>query len=256
MRARRQPRSLRRAEEEDEDDMIMFGESAVRQMPINAEMYGDSIWFDVTLKKPFGMRLVDGPGGPLTGVGVGEIAEEGSVVDLFRDILTSWKEKKPPKSMWVQEGDELVAVNGKSTEDSRELATEMIMDSGEEATMTFSRRRKGPIKVVFPGGLQVTSPRMAQLNRLADKVGYDCGCNCKDGKCGKCWHRCPATGEIYILPLNCGGITPSAFRKSGDQGMRPGEGEQECWIPLVLEPAPEAFAAEMKKEALKKATMT
>merc|ERR1740127_13897 len=115
--------------------------------------------------------------------------------------------------------------------------------------MTFSRRTKGPVKVVFPGGKQVTSPRMAKLIRLADKVGYDHGCNCSDGRCGKCWYKCTATGEVYILPLNVPGITPSVFRKSGDFGLRPGEGEMECWIPLVLEPAPEEYAKEMQKEA-------
>lgn len=217
--------------------------SKQRPPPPDAQFFGGELWFDVKLKKPLGVRLVDGPGGLGSGVGVGEILESGSVVDLLGEVLA---EGAAPK-MWVQEGDELVQVDGQPVQGSRALAAEMLMAS-EVPTLTFSRKRNGYVKVVFPDGRQVTSPRAAKLSRLADKVGYDSGCRCSDGRCGACWHKDVKTGEVYILPLNVPGIVPSAFRAMGEGGLRPGEGEYESWVPLVLKQAPEEFQAALERE--------
>lgn len=219
-----------------------FGKSLTRDFPKNAEMIGTlKVLFDVTLSKPLGIRLSNGPDGPGKGCGVAEVADRGSVPELLADVL------KGKDSMWVQEGDALEAVNDQPVA-SEDEATELIAGAGKEVKLTFSRPRTGYIKVVFPGGLQVTSPRAAILARLADKVGYDCGCRCRDGRCGKCWHKDEATGEIYVLPLNAPGVVPSVWRTSGEDQSAPGM-DYECWIPLVLQPAPEAYAEALQAEA-------
>lgn len=148
----------------------------------------------------------------------------------------------------MQEGDELKAVNGEPIEGSQDKALKLIMAAGEEVTMTFARKKKGVVQVVFPGGLSVTAPGTALLSQLAAKVGYDCGCTCRKGRCGNCWHEDPVTGEIYILPINVPGIVPSVFRR-GEEGMPGIIYDFESWIPLKLRPAPAAFAAAMKEEA-------
>ncbi|CAE8631888.1 unnamed protein product [Polarella glacialis] len=218
-----------------------------RDLPANAEMLSTiSVLFSVTLSKPFGMLISDGPdkGLKVRGVGVEAIGESGSVPDLLNEVLAG------KDSMWIQEGDELEAVNDENTYGDRERGVEMITAAGDAPVkLTFSRPRKGFIKVVFPGGKQVTSPRAALLSRLAEKVGYDCGCRCTDGRCGRCWHKDTATGEVYILPLNPPGLVPSVWRDTKDKAVSPSEGQFECWVPLVLEPAPEEFGKAIKEEA-------
>lgn len=223
-------------------------EKGVRDLPKNAEMIGTlKVMFDVTLKKPFGVRLEEGPDGPGKGVGVAEIADRGSVADLLSDVLNG------KDSMWVQEGDALEAVNEQPVFSEAE-ALARLAEGGSEVKLTFSRPRTGYIKVVFPGGRQVTSPRPAILSRLAEKVGYECGCRCRDGRCGKCWHKDVATGEIYVLPINAPGVVPSVWRSTDKEGgTKPGI-DYECWVPLVLEPAPEAFQEALRAEAEQEAS--
>eukprot|EP00913_Durusdinium_trenchii_P019354 g18194.t1 len=166
-----------------------------------------------------------------------------------------------------QEGDELEAVNGEPVDGFQDKAVEMIQKSGDEVKLQLSRPRKGFIKVVFPDGKHITSPRAAVLQRLAEKVGYNSGCTCKDGRDEKCWYKDVATGEVYVLPLNVPGLVPSVWRKSGEDGARhgldrtggrgslmvpflsrPGEADYECWIPLRLEYAPEEFRKAIEED--------
>jgi len=223
--------------------------SKERPLPPNADRFGDSIWFDLTLKKPLGLQLVDGPEGPDTGIGVGDVQPGGSAYELMTEALAEGAEP----SMWVQEGDEIVQVEGQPCDGSRERAVQMVMAAGDSVTLTFSRPARGFIKVVFPGGRAVTSPRGARLSKVAEKAGYDSGCDSFDGRDSKCWYKDPATGEVYCLPLNVPGVVPSAWRESGEEGLRPGEGQFESWIPLRLVPAPEEFNKALAEEAKAKA---
>merc|ERR1719254_4929 len=146
---------------------MIVGGRLSRPMPPECELYGESIWFDVQVKKPFGVLLVDHPDGPGCGVGVGEIIDGGSLSALLDSALA----RGACEQMWVQEGDELVQVNGEPTDGDRDTAFDLIDNGPEEMPLTFSRRRKGAIKVVFPDGKSVTAPRGAKLIRLANKVG-------------------------------------------------------------------------------------
>ncbi|CAE7246782.1 unnamed protein product [Symbiodinium pilosum] len=227
-----------------------MGKGTIRELPPNAEMIGSlKIAYEVVLPKPMGIALEDGPQGPGFGVGVADVMEGGSAHKLLQDVLAGRKD-----SMWIQEGDELEAVNGEPLNGFKEKATELVQKSGDEPVrLTLSRPRKGYIKVVFPDGKSATSPRAAILKRLAEKVGYNCGCTCSDGRCGKCFHKDPATGEVYVLPLNVPGLVPSVWRRSDEGGVRPGEAEFECWIPLRLERAPEEYEKAIKEEAAESA---
>lgn len=221
-----------------------MGKGTLRELPSNAEMIGTlKIVYEVTLSKPLGITLADAPRGPGFGVGVEEVLPGGNADKLLQEVLAG------KDSMWIQEGDELEAVNGVLTDGYQEKAVELVGASGDEVKLQFSRPRKGFIKVVFPGGKSITSPRAAILQRLAEKVGYDSGCTSKDGRDEKCWYKDPATGEVYVLPLNVPGLVPSVWRKSDEDGARPGEGEYECWIPLRLEYAPEEYQKALQEEA-------
>jgi len=221
-----------------------FGKAKSRDLPPGALMIGTRlIEFDVKLKKPFGIRLTDGPKGEGSGVGVAEIAEEGSVAELVQDVLSGRK-----YSMWVQEGDAVWAINGKPVNGFQEDALELIAAAGDEVTITFQRPTNGAIKVVFPGNKQITCPRNAILQRAAESVGYDCGCRNKDGRQKECWHKDPTTGEVYCLPLNVPGLIPSEWR-ANEGGDDTREAQYECWIPLYLEPAPEAYDKILMEEA-------
>ncbi|CAK9094095.1 unnamed protein product [Durusdinium trenchii] len=200
-----------------------IGKGKERELPSNAEMIGTlKIVYEVALTKPLGIVLTDGPRGPGFGVGVEEVLNSGSAAELFKEVL------KGEDSMWIQEGDELEAVNGEPVDGFQDKAVEMIQKSGDEVKLQLSRPRKGFIKVVFPDGKHITSPRAAVLQRLAEKVGYNSGCTCKDGRDEKCWYKDVATGEVYVLPLNVPGLVPSVWRKSGEDGARPGEADYEC----------------------------
>jgi ferredoxin len=198
---------------------------------------GESLWFTVTLEKPLGFSLTDGPKGPGEGVGIKEIGGGSSMALLEKAVA------KGPGSKYVgyvQEGDELQEVNGLDIEGSQDKAIAEIMAAEGPITLTFSRRKKGSILVCFPGGKIVTAPRQANLKQVAEKAGYDSGCTCKNGRCGKCWHQDPVTGELYMLPINCPGIVPSIWRKR-EEDRRGQEADFEAWIPLRLEPCPKRF---------------
>ncbi|OLQ01809.1 hypothetical protein AK812_SmicGene15410 [Symbiodinium microadriaticum] len=201
-----------------------MGKGTIRELPSNAEMIGSlKIAYEVVLKKPMGIVLEDGPQGPGFGVGVADVLETGSAHKLLQEVLFDGKD-----SMWIQEGDELEAVNGEPLNGFKDKAAELVMNSGDEVRLTLSRPRKGYIKVVFPDGKSITSPRAATLDRLAEKAStYK-----KDGK-----------QEDNAL----------GWRKSDEGGVRPGEAEFECWIPLRLVPAPEEYEKALQEEAAESA---
>jgi len=221
-----------------------FGKALARDVPANAERIGTiGIEYEVTLKKPFGLSLADHPDGAGFGVGVAEVVEGGSVAALLQEVIDG------KDSMWVQEGDELQFVNGKPTNGWQDTALQLIAEAGDEVNLTFFRKEKGPIKVVFPDGKSITAPRTALLSRLAEKAGYDSGCTCSDGKDEKCWYKDPLTGEVYVLPLNCPGLIPSVWRTANETNARDDQMAYECWIPLRLVPAPEEFEKAMRAVA-------
>eukprot|EP00439_Symbiodinium_sp_Y106_P057346 s414_g8.t1 len=238
-----------------------MGKGTIRELPSNAEMIGSlKIAYEVVLKKPMGIVLEDGPQGP------GERAPLPlPVIALFHGsdselaLQTSWRlaarisSSRMKSSFGEPEGDELEAVNGEPLNGFKEKATELVMNSGDEVRLTLSRPRKGYIKVVFPDGKSITSPRAATLDRLAEKAGYRTGCTASDGRSPECFYKDPATGEVYVLPLNVPGLVPSVWRKSDEGGVRPGEAEFECWIPLRLVPAPEEYEKAIQEEAAESA---
>lgn len=222
-----------------------------RPLPPQAQLYGDSIWFDLTLPYPPGIWFVEKERGvPGSGIGVQEVEEGGPADQLRKEVIADPKSKR----MWAQESDEVVAINGESTEGSAERYLELVraLPPNSTVTMTFSRKKSGPITVVFPDGSSYTSPRVAKLKRVAEIAGYESGCTCRSGYCGNCWFKDSMTGEVYVLPLNVPGVVPSLWRAAGEYGLRPGEGEYENWIPLRLERAPEEHKSAMDQENLRK----
>eukprot|EP00933_Yihiella_yeosuensis_P020914 TRINITY_DN16687_c0_g2_i2.p1 TRINITY_DN16687_c0_g2~~TRINITY_DN16687_c0_g2_i2.p1 ORF type:complete len:383 (-),score=68.81 TRINITY_DN16687_c0_g2_i2:135-1202(-) len=223
-----------------------YGKAVQRDLPPGAEMYQDQkVMFTVTLKRPLGINIASGS----NGVGVAAVGDSGSVHELLQQVLSGEK-----RSMWVQEGDQLEAVNGETVPftpgvASEDYAVQMISSGGDEVELTFSRPKNGCIKVVFPDGKQVTAPRLATLDRLAEKVGFDSGCTCRDGRDPKCWYKDPSTGEVYILPLSPAGVVPSEYRKNGQAALDDPKGQYECWIPLFLEPAPGELENALQEEA-------
>merc|ERR1719215_1322304 len=145
-----------------------------------------------------------------------------------------------PPMVYAQEGDEVAEVNGEPTNGDQDTAVQLIMQAEGSITLLLSRRKKGPITVAFPNGAIVTTPRQAVLKQVAEKAGYNSGCTCKNGRCGKCWHEDPKTGELYMLPINGVGIVPSIFRKR-EEARAGAEADYESWVPLRLEPCPDRF---------------
>eukprot|EP00446_Apocalathium_sp_SHHI-4_P086108 CAMPEP_0177476382 /NCGR_PEP_ID=MMETSP0369-20130122/23550_1 /TAXON_ID=447022 ORGANISM="Scrippsiella hangoei-like, Strain SHHI-4" /NCGR_SAMPLE_ID=MMETSP0369 /ASSEMBLY_ACC=CAM_ASM_000364 /LENGTH=376 /DNA_ID=CAMNT_0018951595 /DNA_START=56 /DNA_END=1183 /DNA_ORIENTATION=+ len=222
------------------------GWSKVRPYPIGVEEFADKIFWSVTLTKPFGLRIANGPQGGGMGCGVAEMAPTGSASALLDKALQDG-------SMWVQEGDELQSVNGEDVGGDADTAMQMLMQAEGEVQMTFARKKKGPVKVVFPNGKHITANRSAVLKDLAAACDFSYGCMCKDGKCGKCWFRDPKTDELYIMGLNCPGIFPSIFRKK-EEGAAGVVTDFETWQILQLEAPPEGtyqrvMAEEEKEQA-------
>lgn len=182
---------------------------------------------DISLTKPLGIKLESGPGGEGSGVGIGEVLEGGSAAALMKEAIS---EGAPPMS-WVQEGDEVLAVNGNLCRGSLKRAVEIITEGdGSEVSLKIQRKKRGNVQVVFPGGLHVTAPRTTPLPQVAQSVGYDWRSNA--------WHQDEATGEIYdVSSLDCmPGYTPSKYAQHGEDGVRNEvDGiEFENWHPLVL----------------------
>jgi len=194
--------------------------------PSGTKVLGDRIWMDITLTKPLGIKLESGKKGDGSGVGVGDVVEGGSAAARLEEAIA---EGAPPLS-WVQEGDELLAVDGNLCRGSLERAVELITEGGSEVTLKLQRPRRGNVQVVFPGGLRVTAPGKAPFPRLAESVGYDWGSNV--------WHEDAATGEMYDIssPDYVPAFTPSKWLQHGEDGVKNEiEGiEFENWRPLVL----------------------
>lgn len=223
-----------------------------RPLPQQAEMFGEQIWYDVELGMNLGLGITPMGEGPGEGVAV-RIAPEGAAMDLMREVVADPKFKK----MWIQEGDELLAIEGESTEGSEERTVEIIRKvksdpNKQTVKLTLARKKTAPIMVVFPNGTYGLCPRLTKLKRVAESSGFESGCTCENGMCGKCWFRDSKTGEVYVLPLNVPGVVPSLWRKAGELGLQPGQGEYETWIPLRLERAPEAYEREFATEGVRR----
>lgn len=212
-----------------------------RPIPPDARAAGDMMEFTVTLSRPLGIRLEDRqPGADGTGVGVEQVATSGSAEALMQEVMRS----EPGTKSWIQEGDELLGVNGVPTDGSKNKALEMIKQAETDPiTLVFQRSLFGYVKVVFPGGKHITSPRDVSMKRLSEKVGFNSGCTCENGRCGKCWFQDRATGEIYVLPMTSPGTVPSVWREK-EEYMK-----YDSWIPIVLQRAdPQLFEQALRED--------
>ena len=61
-------------------------------------------------------------------------------------------------------------MNDVPTDGYQDKAVQLIGESGDAVKLQLSRPPKGLIKVVFPDGKSITSPRGAILQDLANKV--------------------------------------------------------------------------------------
>jgi len=184
----------------------------VGQMPEGAKAVGDKTWFDVTLAKPLGIKLENGPDG--SGVGIGDVIEGGSAWELRSEVLDK-AGRGQATTMWVQEGDELLMVDGQPC------------GAGDSIVLKFSRPKRGNVQVVFPDGSRATSPQRAPLRDLAEKAGYQWPGG---------WLVDQASGERYDLTWeNCyPGIIPSVYVAHGEDGLKQGLGDFPNWSPLIL----------------------
>jgi hypothetical protein len=235
------------AEEKGDDEPLIdwgprTGFKNERPMPANCEEYGSTIWYEVELEKPFGLDIQDGPEGPGTGTGVGKVKKGGSADRLRQEAIDG----KPV--MWIQEGDQLCYVDDIDVKGSRDRAVELVVNApGPKVKLTMARPKRGHILVQFPNKECITVPRGTKLSVAAQAVGYDCGSTRKDGRDPKLWHKDVYTGESYCLSLDVPGVIPSVFREANGQ-IDMNEGQFECWVPMKLEPAPEAYMAEVERE--------
>jgi len=223
-----------------------YGKALTRDLPPNAAAVGSlKITYEVKVNMPMGLQLStrgDGSGAIVESVNEGSNAEQ-----LWNDYING-----DSKDMWIQAGDTVEAVNGVAVEpgvDALDSVYQMVQSSpqGEPLSLVMSRPRLGAIKVCFPDGSTLTTPRQCPLKVAAKQVGYDSGCTCNDGSCGKCWHKDPVTGEVYVLPLSVPGYVPSVLRDKGVE-LSEREGQFECWIPLALVPAPEEYKKALEAE--------
>eukprot|EP00415_Alexandrium_ostenfeldii_P000682 UN0682 len=196
------------------------------QMPEGAKAVGDKTWFDVTLTKPLGIKLENGPKGPGSGIGIGDVMEGGSAWELRAEALAKAGTGQAI-TMWVQEGDELLMVDGQPCGGGLEKAVELIGNAGDSVVLKFSRPKRGNVQVVFPDGLRVTSPRQAPLRDLAASAGYQWPGG---------WLVDQASGERYDLTSQncCASVIPSAYSTHGEDGLKQGLGDFPNWAPLIL----------------------
>jgi hypothetical protein len=185
---------------------------------------GDRAVFDVTLTKPFGVKLERFPdlkNGGYKGVGISQIVPDGNTDLLNRKVCL---EESDP-GMWVLEGDKVIGVEGTICEDADlDEIVSLVQAAGEQVTLTLVRdTRKGPIKVILlPGGQTATVRRGSRLSAAAEYAfGKELKYGCIDGWCGTCWHRERTTDGVF---------KPCCDLLTGD------------WdnvMPLVLTPKPE-----------------
>lgn len=168
---------------------------ATELRPRDVKRVGDAVWFDLQLSLPLGLGLTDGSGVVL----VEEVRDGGSaaahnakhmpIVETFR------------RPLWVQEGDQLVTVNGIRCS-STEEAVELIKGAADPSSisMKFARKVGGNIKVLFPESeTEATVPANAKVADAADAAGHPVQYRCTDGTCGSCWHQDARTDEVYLL---------------------------------------------------------
>lgn len=197
---------------------------------------GDRAIFDVTVKKPLGIKLEPIPKRKgdtyYRGVGVSEVVPGGNTDVLNEKVCTT--EEDP--GMWILEGDRVIAIDGQECVEASfdEIVKLIQANQDDEITMTLVRNtRSGPIRVVLlPGGETVTVRRNAKLAQAAEVAfGKELKYGCVDGWCGTCWHRERSTNGVF---------KPCCDLLTGD------------WdnvMPLVLTPKPErAGDAKMGEE--------
>jgi len=163
---------------------------------------GDLAIFDVTIKKPMGLKMEvfpqynDGKK-KKNGIGISEVVEGGNADGVNREVCVL-----DGAGMWVLEGDQLMAVNGIDVERGtiEDVVAAVSQSDEPEVCLTLTRNtRKGPIKVVLqPDGDMVTVRRNSRLSAAAEYcAGEELTYGCVDGWCGVCWHREKFTNGVF-----------------------------------------------------------
>lgn len=168
--------------------------------PRGGKRVGAEVWYDVSLKMPLGVRLDEAESGEVA-VGVSEVFEGGSVYEHNEEVTFA-------KKNFVQPGDRLIQVNGKSVKTQNDaVALITSTPEGGKVALKFARSSMGPIKVFFPEpAIPVVVPAKSKLSDVARNAGHDvtysdaCGGGEDGERCdGACWHLNNATGDIYQL---------------------------------------------------------
>jgi len=141
--------------------------------------------FDVTIPKPLGVTPRNFQNRP--GVGIAQIKPDGNTADLNTRVILEGFE-----SMFVLEGDEVIAVDGIDCEGKNLDYVGALVKSatGDSITLTLCRNyQKGPVKVVWlPGEEMITMNRGSLLRTCAETARAEVRYSCKDGWCSSCWH--------------------------------------------------------------------
>uniref|UniRef100_A0A7S4QPE4 PDZ domain-containing protein n=1 Tax=Alexandrium monilatum TaxID=311494 RepID=A0A7S4QPE4_9DINO len=141
--------------------------------------------FDVTIPKPLGVTPKNFQNRP--GVGIAQIKPDGNTADLNNRVILEGFE-----SMFVLEGDEVIAVDGVDCEGKNLDYVGALVKSapGDSITLTLCRNyQKGPVKVVWmPGEEMITMNRGSLLRTCAETARAEVRYSCKDGWCSSCWH--------------------------------------------------------------------
>mmetsp|Transcript_93480 Transcript_93480/g.166321 ORF Transcript_93480/g.166321 Transcript_93480/m.166321 type:complete len:409 (-) Transcript_93480:50-1276(-) len=217
--------------------------------PRGGKRVGTEVWFDATLPLPLGLRLDEAPSGDM--VGVSEVYEDSNAEAYNRAVLAETDTEK--QKNWIQPGDRLRAVNGKTVSTQDDAVTLLTaQEPGETITLSLSRDIRGALTVVFPEPARsvVVYPK-SKLRDAAKMAGHEVEICPEDGGCkGTCWHTCDSTGDIYQLCIDecTASVRPSSTVKQrlsvaeNFNDMMGVYNEENTWDntePLVLRPCPE-----------------
>jgi len=225
--------------------------------PRGGKRVGDDTYYEVSLGLPLGIALDDHPTKKFM-VGVSEVLDEGSAGKHNAIHMTN--ADKATQQFWIQSGDRLRAVNGSEIK-TKEDAVEKITGAkdSDKIVLTFSRERRGFIKVCFPErDVDFTLPRDSSLIGVAKAAGLDFTCDSEDCD-GSCWHVNDMSGEVYPMcqfstlaqvPSKIDpdeGLIPIKFGFDPSAETDPLEKEQDNTQPIVLRRCPELYQASMEQ---------
>lgn len=160
---------------------------------------GNRAVFDVTIAKPLGIVPQAFPTRP--GVGIAKIKEGGNA-----DLLNNKVILEGGEGMWILEGDEVVAVNGKMCEgQGLDVMNALVKEAeGDAITLTLVRNvQAGPVKVVWmPTKKMATMKRGTSLRVCEEWLGARVRFSCENGWCSSCWHVDDHYDAVYRICKN------------------------------------------------------